>query len=89
MSQDFCGIVFIGGGSSWAYSGSIEEAAKLAAKIAKKDWKSIFKFKRKQEFTVNVYDCTNTNGWYADYRGVFKSGTQDPLPFVEQVKVTV
>jgi hypothetical protein len=88
-NQDFCGIVFIGGGSSWHYAATKEEAAQKAAKQAKSDWKTLFKFKRKQEFKVAVYDTSKCDGWWADYSGVYPMGSNDPLPLVERVTVTV
>ena len=88
-SKDFCGIVFIGGGSSWAYAGSPKEAAQLAGKCCKADWKSLFKFAAKQNFTVNVFDMKTRKGWYADHRGVFDSTTKKRIPVLEVVAVVV
>jgi hypothetical protein len=77
-SKDYCGIVFIGaGGSAWAWAATPEEAAQQAAKECKRSWKHFYKFKRKQEFKVCIYDMTQHEGWYADYRGVFDQDTKE------------
>ena len=91
MSKDFdyCGIVFIGGGSSWAYADSPEKAAEKAAKFCKSDWKSLFKFKRKQEFSVCVYDMKAHEGWYATGGGVYDQDTKEEIPLLEVISVTV
>lgn len=89
MSREFCGIVFIGGGTSWAYADTKADAAIAAAKRAKSDWKSMFTFKKTEMFKVNIFDTANSDGWYADYRGVFDDTTKEPLPLVEVMEVTV
>jgi len=89
METRFCGIVFIGGGSSWAWGTTPEEASLKAAKLCKRDWKSYFKFKRKQEFNVSIYDMTKHEGWYADYRGVFDTDTNEQIPLMRVDKVVV
>lgn len=88
QDKDFCAIVFIGGGSSWAWAPSKEEAATKAAKQCKRDWKTLYQFKRKHEFKVCVYDMKDHDGWYADYRGVFDSKTKQEIPLLEVVEVT-
>jgi len=86
---DFCGIVFIGGGSSWAYAATPEEAAALAAKQCKRDWKHIYTFKRKQELKVCIYDMREHDGWYADYTGVHDKETNEVIPMLRVETVTV
>ena len=86
---DFCGIVFIGGGSSWVYASSPEDAATKAAKQCKRDWKSLFEFERQHEFKVCIYDMKEHNGWYADHRGVFDKETNKEIPLMRVDSVTV
>lgn len=87
--QDYCGIVFIGGGSSHAWAATPEAAAQQAAKTCKQDWSGLFKFKKRQEFKVCVYDMRKHSGWYADHSGVYSSDTNKKLPLLELKKVTV
>lgn len=85
-SKDYCGIIFIGGGSSWAWGPTPEAAAKTAARICKSDWKVHFKFEKRQEFTVNVYDMREHSGWYADHSGVYAHGTNTRLTVFKIIK---
>lgn len=86
---DYCGIVFVGAGSSWGYAMSPEEAAQKAAKRCKRDWKALIKFKRKHTFVVHVYDTSKVEGWYADHMGVFDKATNKEVPFVGHYEVEV
>lgn len=88
-AYDYCGIVFISGGSSWHYGASPDEAATQAAKTCKRDWKHLFKFKRKQEFSVCIYDTSKCEGWYAHSGQVFDRDTKEELPLLEVINVTV
>lgn len=89
-SKDYCGIIFIGGGSSYAWAATPEEAAKIAAKTCKSDWSSLFKFKRRHEFSVNVYDMRKHDGWAADtINGVYDTKTKEPLKVLKVIKVEV
>lgn len=87
--KDYCGIVFIGGGSSHSWAPTPEEAAKQAAKTCKRDWRSLYKFKRQQEFSVNVYDMREHDGWWADHSGVYDSKTKVLIPVLKVIKVEV
>jgi hypothetical protein len=84
--KDFCGIVFIGAGSSWAYGATPEAAAKAAAKRVKADWGKYYKV---AEANVNVFDTSSVDGWEADHRGVVSSETGDPLRLVKKITVTL
>lgn len=75
--KEYCGIVFIGGGSSWAWADTPEKAAKNAAKQCKKDWGRYFEFT--EPINVNVYDMRDHDGWEADHRGVVDSTTGEKL----------
>ena len=85
----YCGIVFIGGGSSWFYAATIDEAAKKAAIQCKQDWKSLFKFEKKQELNVVVVEMTDHSGWYSNGDGVRSSDTKQIIKPTKVVKVVV
>jgi hypothetical protein len=87
--KDFCGIVFIGAGSSWSYGATPEVAAKAAAKRVKADWGRYFKLDKGTEINVNVFDTATVDGWEADHRGVVSSETGDPLRLVKKITVTL
>lgn len=84
---DYCGIVLIGGGSSWAWGSTPLEAATMAAKRAKRDWKAFFEFKRQHEFTVNVLDMREHKGWYCDYRGFFDPDSKEQIEVLSIEKI--
>jgi len=89
-NRRFCGIVFIGGGSSWMWGATQDEVSTGAAKLAKSDWSALFKFEKKQPFRVFVFDMEKHSGWYADAPGVVKSlDTNERLTPVAIVNVTV
>ena len=77
MGTNYCGIVFVGGGSSWAYDSKREEAVKRAVKQAKKDWKDLHSFG--ETIKVVLIDMTNRNGWYADHSGIFEYDTKEEI----------
>lgn len=77
-SKRYCGIVFIGGGSSWAWADTPEKAAAAAAKQCKKDWGRYYAFQDK--IKVNVFDMKDHEGWEADERGVVDVQTGEPIP---------
>lgn len=83
--SNYCGIVFVGGGSSWAYNSNRDEAVKRAVKQAKRDWKDYHSFG--ETIKVVLIDMTNRNGWYADYSGIFESETQEEITDFEVVTV--
>ena len=77
MGTNYCGIVFVGGGSSWAYDSDRGEAVKRAVKQAKKDWKDLHSFG--ETIKVVLIDMTNRNGWYADHNGIFEYDTKEEI----------
>ena len=81
-------ITFIGAGSSWATDTKLESAVKKCAKLVSWDWGSIYKIDNKP-LNINVYDITGCEGWYADHRGVFAKGTDEPVPYLKFVETTV
>lgn len=86
----YCGIVFIGHGSSYCYAATEQEAAEGAAKFAKADWSKVYQFKRRDTLVVLVYDMKDHTGWYADTPGVVKShNSGQEMEPVRRVKVTV
>lgn len=86
-NKNYCGVIIMGCGSSWAWASSVKEAASKAAKTAKRDWRGVFKFKRKHEFVVNVLDMRKRDGWWADYRGFYDSGSKEKIEPYKVVKV--
>lgn len=90
-NKDYCGIIFIGGGSSYAYADSPAKAAKLVAKTCRQDWKHLYRFKRKHHFIVNIYDTADPcTGWVSDvFGGVRDIGSGEDLLCVETVEVEV
>lgn len=86
----YCAIVFIGHGTSWCWGPNPQDAAKRAARFAKDDWKTLYKFAPKQEFTVLVYDMAEHDGWFANgVDCVFDSKTRERIPCHQSIKVTV
>jgi hypothetical protein len=83
--SNYCGIVFVGGGSSWAYNSNRDEAVKRAVKQAKRDWKDYHSFG--ETIKVVLIDMTNRNGWYADYSGIFEYETKEEITDFEVVTV--
>ena len=86
--KNYCGIIFIGTGSSWSWGSTPEEAAQKAAKQCKRDWRSMFEFKRQQPFKVNVIDMREREGWYADYRGIMDNQTHEEIPIFKVIEET-
>jgi hypothetical protein len=83
--SNYCGIVFVGGGSSWAYNSDKDEAVRSAVKQAKKDWRDYYSFG--ETIKVVLIDMTKRNGWYADDRGIFDSDTNDEIADFEVLTV--
>ena len=62
------GFIRISGGSSWYQSDNEdpELIALKAVKVAKRDWKHLFKFKKDGEWIVPIYDISKCRyGWQA------------------------
>ena len=83
MGTNYCGIVFVGGGSSWAYNPDKDEAVKKAVKQAKRDWKDLHSFG--ETIKVVLIDMTNRNGWYADHSGIFDHDTNQEITDFEVI----
>jgi hypothetical protein len=83
--SNYCGIVFVGGGSSWAYNSDRDEAVKRSVKQAKRDWKDYHSFG--ETIKVVLIDMTNRNGWYADHSGIFEYETKEEITDFEVVTV--
>lgn len=61
-------FIRISGGSSWYQSTkkAPELIALKAVKVAKRDWKHLFKFKKEGEWIVPIYDISKCRyGWQA------------------------
>jgi len=84
------GIILLGGGSTWYQGNDAKDIAVKCAKMCKSDWKHLFKFKRKEEFKVNIYDVTTAvSGWWSDYGNVYCDETNKRMPHLETITVTV
>ncbi len=81
----YCGIIFIGSGSSWGWADTPEEAAKIAAKSCKADWGDIYKIGK---MVVHIYDMKNHEGWEATcHAGVCDIETGEPIPLMKTISV--
>lgn len=89
MANNFCGIVFINGGSSWAYADTPETAATKAALQCKRDWSTLIDFSQSRELKVCIYEMTNHDGWYADHNGVHDDKTDQSIPLLRVERVAV
>lgn len=86
----YCGVVFIGGRSSWAYAPTVEAAAKGAVKVLIQDWKHLFKFKKGDEIPVYILDMKDHAGWIANAPGEFCSTTtKQPIPPIGIRRMTI
>ena len=85
------GIIWIGAGSSWYQGTDQVECAFQCAKICKQDWGHLFKFKRRQDFPVNLYDISqSTGGWHAGGDGVVRGNkNNEALPKIKTLYVAV
>ena len=83
--SNYCGIVFVGGGSSWAYDSNQDQAVKKAVKQAKRDWRDYHSFG--ETIKVVLVDMTKRNGWYADYSGIFEADTNEEITDFEVLTV--
>lgn len=88
-AQDYCGIVFIGGGSSWAYAATPEAAAKAAAKQCAKDWSGLFgKFSKVRPLRVNILDMRAHDGWSASTCGGIVNTKGETIPVMCVIEQT-
>ncbi len=87
MSNDksYCGIIFVGTGSTWHWGSTPEEAAKETAKWARKDWGAWYKFPK--TLKIMILDMRERNGWYADHRGIFDKDTNEEIEVMKVIEV--
>jgi len=85
------GIINIGGGASWYQSDDEIKCAFKCAKICKSDWKHLFKFEKKHQFPVNLFDLTKAKkGWRQNLNGrVYCDETKNELPLIKILWVAV
>jgi len=85
--KQYLAIIYIGmGGCSWLIGDDIGEVAVEVAKMCKQDWKHLFKFKKKHVHPVNIFDFTNSEGWYSRLDMVVKDrDTNKPLKHLKTV----
>ena len=72
-SKRYLAIIFVGGGSSWAYGPTPDQAATDAARILRRDWGHLFDWN--EPVPVNLFDTEGFEGFAADHRGVFGTNT--------------
>jgi hypothetical protein len=90
--RNYCGIVFLLGGLSFAWAASAEDAAIDAARATKRDWGRMFKLS--ENLKVNIYDMHEHEGWVYTDEGVLDADTRVRIPLlgvfdVELKKFTV
>lgn len=82
----YCGVILIGGGSSWGCGPTPQEAADRAAKFCRQDWGKMFDLKGK-ELAVNILDMRKRDGWVCDHRGFRDSDTDEQIDVMEVIRV--
>ena len=86
--KHYLGIILIGLGSSWYQGDNIGKVATKVAKLARQDWKHLFKLKN-HVFTVNVYDITELGDdeeWCLDYQsGMRNTKTNKEIKLLKMV----
>lgn len=87
--KKYCAIIFIGGGSTWHYGATPEQAAKQAAKLCQRDWGNYYEFNKGSVIKANIIDMTNRSGWVADYQGIFDTATNEKIPTHSVIDITV
>ena len=86
--KEILGLIYIGAGSTWCVDKDETSTAVQCAKMCKSDWGHLFKFKRHENFKVNLYDVSNKN-WSAESGGVFEKGTNERIPLLKVATVVV
>tara|TARA_R110000796_G_scaffold25292_1_gene71465 strand:+ start:163 stop:453 length:291 start_codon:yes stop_codon:yes gene_type:complete len=86
--KHYVGFILIGLGSTWYQGDNIGKVATKAAKLARQDWKHLFKLKN-HVFTVNIYDITELGDdkeWQMDYqRGMRCTKTDKKIELLKMV----
>ena len=86
--KHYVGFILISGGSTWYQGDNIGKVATKAAKLARQDWKHLFKLKN-HVFTVNIYDITELGDdkeWQMDYqRGMRCTKTDKKIELLKVV----
>ena len=86
--KHYVGFILIGLGSTWYQGDNIGKVATKAAKLARQDWKHLFKLKN-HVFTVNIYDITELGDdkeWQMDYqRGMRCTKTDKKIELLKVV----
>ena len=93
--KKYLAFMYVGGGSSW-YQGTLEpeHAALKCVKQAKKDWRTVYRWKPETKWYVSIFDVTNCKyGWSATTFGIFptlkngKSSRKRRLKHVKTIKL--
>lgn len=66
----FLAYIQVGGGGSWAIEDTVSEAAKLAVKFMKRDWKHIYDFN--DQIEVMTFKLPHDlESWVGDHYGIY------------------
>lgn len=84
--KEILGLIYIGAGSTWCVDKDETSTAVQCAKMCKEDWGHLFKFKRHQQFSVNLFDVTGKK-WQAYHNGVFDKGKDEKIPLLKVATV--
>ena len=80
--KNYCGIIFIGSGSSWAWGATPEEAVEKTAKTCRVDWQ----IPKEYILNVNILDMRERDGWEATTDGIFDTDTGERIPIMSVMK---
>ena len=93
--SDYIALISFGAGGSWIRDPDPEEAVKRVVRLAKSDWKTLFKFKKGATIKVNLNDITGHDHDKIGDDGVFtESGEGDDykrnwIPRLKLVDATI
>lgn len=85
---DYLAIIYIGAGSSFAREPKREDAIRQVGRILVSDWKHMFNIKGKPA-KVSLYNVEGHDSVYWDHGGVFVEGTNEAIPLLEVVDITL
>jgi hypothetical protein len=87
-TRDWLAVMLVGGcGSSFARGSNRHETIERCKRIAKADWKSLFKFEKGKEVQINVIDVTGHDEVAWDYSGFYDTKTKEPLTGIQKETV--
>lgn len=87
QKRDYIAVVFVGAGSTYYRCSDKTEAAYRAFAGAKRDWKGLYSFGKKQTRQVNVWDVSGHDSVYWDHSGLYDWKTDELIDTHELVEV--